>query len=335
MRRYAHGEGCLMQFLQLALDDPDPAPVRPVLGLHRQAAGTRERGRHATTIEAARRFFRGQDVVVEPRKLWVERAARTARARSGSSAQGRALAFADDPAWYEELAELWRQRSAGAAGGAGRAGRGAEALVEDLAASGRGGADAVAALPDLGRSVAPAHRPVGRLPLVDALGGHRPAAERGRASAVRAKDLLYRTPAEPGVALRRAGAAGRRHRSAPAGPITVAGSLLADAGATSVLPLASICCPEPRPRPRLRLMKILVGYIPTPEGLAAVDWAIDYAKTMSGSLTVINTGKNGDYSHPQFASAQDIDALDAQLPSRGSSTRSAGRPTGCRPRRTS
>ena len=64
-------------------------------------------------------------------------------------------------------------------------------------------------------------------------------------------------------------------------------------------------------------MKILVGYIPTPEGLAAVDWAIDYAKTMSGSLTVINTGKNGDYSHPQFASAQDIDALDAQLTEEG------------------
>ncbi len=64
-------------------------------------------------------------------------------------------------------------------------------------------------------------------------------------------------------------------------------------------------------------MKILVGYIPTPEGLAAVDWAIDYAKTMSGDLTVINTGKNGDYSHPQFASAQDIDALDTQLTEQG------------------
>ena len=64
-------------------------------------------------------------------------------------------------------------------------------------------------------------------------------------------------------------------------------------------------------------MKILVGYIPTPEGLAAVEWAIDYAKTMSGSLTVINTGKNGDYSHPQFASAQDIDALDTQLTEEG------------------
>ena len=64
-------------------------------------------------------------------------------------------------------------------------------------------------------------------------------------------------------------------------------------------------------------MKILVGYIPTPEGLAAVDWAIDYAKTMSGDLTVINTGKNGDYSHPQFASAQEIDALDTQLTEQG------------------
>lgn len=64
-------------------------------------------------------------------------------------------------------------------------------------------------------------------------------------------------------------------------------------------------------------MKIVVGYIPTPEGLAAVDWATDYAKTMSGSLTVVNTGKNGDYSHPQFASAQDIDALETQLTEQG------------------
>jgi nucleotide-binding universal stress UspA family protein len=64
-------------------------------------------------------------------------------------------------------------------------------------------------------------------------------------------------------------------------------------------------------------MRILVGYIPTPEGLAAMDWAADYAKTLGGSLTVINTGKNGDYSHPQFASAQDIDALDADLTKQG------------------
>ena len=64
-------------------------------------------------------------------------------------------------------------------------------------------------------------------------------------------------------------------------------------------------------------MKILVGYIPTPEGLAAIDWAVEYAQTVGGDLTVVNTGKDGDYSHAQFATAQDIDALDAQLSKQG------------------
>lgn len=60
-------------------------------------------------------------------------------------------------------------------------------------------------------------------------------------------------------------------------------------------------------------MQIVVGYIPTPEGLAALDWATEHAKAVSGRLTVVNTGKDGDYSHPQFASAEDIDALDDSL----------------------
>lgn len=60
-------------------------------------------------------------------------------------------------------------------------------------------------------------------------------------------------------------------------------------------------------------MKILVGYIPTPEGIAAVDYAMDYAKSTGGSLTVLNTGKAGNYASDQFASAQDIDALEAQI----------------------
>lgn len=64
-------------------------------------------------------------------------------------------------------------------------------------------------------------------------------------------------------------------------------------------------------------MKIVVGYIPTPEGLAAIDWATAHAKLVGGELIVVNTGKNGDYSHPQFASAQDIDALEAELTSKG------------------
>src|SRR5918998_4264569 len=69
-----------------------------------------------------------------------------------------------------------------------------------------------------------------------------------------------------------------------------------------------------RRRPtRVEGMKILVGYIPTPEGIAAFDFAAEHAKLTGASLTVLNTGKNGDYSDPVYASAQDIDALEAEL----------------------
>ena len=64
-------------------------------------------------------------------------------------------------------------------------------------------------------------------------------------------------------------------------------------------------------------MKILVGYIPTPEGLAAVDWAIAEAQSHGASLLVLNTGKDGNYADPQFATSEDIDALDAQLEGAG------------------
>ena len=64
-------------------------------------------------------------------------------------------------------------------------------------------------------------------------------------------------------------------------------------------------------------MNILVGYIPTPEGLAAVDYAIEQARTTNSTLTVVNTGKDGDYADPVFATAQDIDVLDDQLAAAG------------------
>jgi nucleotide-binding universal stress UspA family protein len=60
-------------------------------------------------------------------------------------------------------------------------------------------------------------------------------------------------------------------------------------------------------------VNIVTGYIPTPEGVAAVDYAIEQAKAFGATLTVVNTGKNGDYSDPVFATGQDRDALDAQL----------------------
>ena len=69
MRGYAHGDGCLMQFLQQALDDPDPQPCGrcSVCTGTLPAPGARASG---DVVEAARGSFRGQDVVVEPRKMW-------------------------------------------------------------------------------------------------------------------------------------------------------------------------------------------------------------------------------------------------------------------------
>jgi nucleotide-binding universal stress UspA family protein len=68
---------------------------------------------------------------------------------------------------------------------------------------------------------------------------------------------------------------------------------------------------------RVGVMKILVGYTPKPEGIAAFDFALDHAKLTGAALTVVNTGKNGDYSDPVYASAQDIDALEAELSKAG------------------
>ncbi|HET8987764.1 MAG TPA: universal stress protein [Humibacillus sp.] len=59
--------------------------------------------------------------------------------------------------------------------------------------------------------------------------------------------------------------------------------------------------------------QIVVGYIPTPEGLAALDTAIALAKEGGAHLTVVNTGRDGNYSDPTFASAEDIDSIDLQL----------------------
>jgi nucleotide-binding universal stress UspA family protein len=63
-------------------------------------------------------------------------------------------------------------------------------------------------------------------------------------------------------------------------------------------------------------MKILVGYSPTPEGIAAFDFATAHAK-LTAVVTVLNTGKNGDYSDPAYATAEDIDAVETELAKSG------------------
>jgi nucleotide-binding universal stress UspA family protein len=69
--------------------------------------------------------------------------------------------------------------------------------------------------------------------------------------------------------------------------------------------------------PHLDLSCIVVGYLPSPEGAAAYEQAKECARASSARLVVVNTGRNGDYSHPSFASAQDVDAIDAELTEAG------------------
>ena len=235
MRRYAHGEGCLMQFLQRALDDPDPRPCGrcSVCDGRLPAPGARP---SSELVEAARRFFRGRDVVIEPRKLWVSGLAGR-KGKIAGVAPGRALAFADDPAWGDVLRVLW-QRDAPAPPEV------LDGLVQVLV---RWSASwqrpvAVVAMPSrrfplLVGSLAEQVARVGWLPLVDALrvSGPPPTAE--AASAVRARDLLARTSVRDGVSFD--------------GPVllvddtvrtrwtvTVASALLAQVGASQVMPLA-------------------------------------------------------------------------------------------------
>jgi nucleotide-binding universal stress UspA family protein len=59
-------------------------------------------------------------------------------------------------------------------------------------------------------------------------------------------------------------------------------------------------------------VNIVVGYTPTPEGLAAVDYAVG-AVTPADRLVVVNTGERGNDATPAFAEAADWDALDQKL----------------------
>ncbi|WP_420120282.1 RecQ family ATP-dependent DNA helicase [Nakamurella sp.] len=235
MRQYAHGAGCLMQFLQQALDDPDPQPCgrcSVCTGTLPPPGGTPD----PETVAAAQRFFRGQDVVVEPRKLWPG-GLPDRKGRIAGLAPGRALAFADDPAWSEVLATLWRADGPAPA-------EVLDGMVEALRRWSRSWQRPTAVVakpsppfPELVGSIAAHVAPIGRLPLVDALAVSGPPPSAEVSSGVRVRELLARTAVRPEVTLD--------------GPVllvddvirtrwtvTVASALLVQAGASAVLPLA-------------------------------------------------------------------------------------------------
>lgn len=234
MRAYASGRGCLMRTLQTALDDPDPQDcgrcsvctgVLPKPGLR----PTPE------SLESARVFARGRDVIIEPRKLWPAGSAR--KGRITGCERGRALAFADDPGWVDEVRNI---RNAAASPDI------LDGVVELLSRwRSSWGERPVAVVPivspGLGRftmAVAEHVSEIGGLPLIEALamGASPPSADVPSAGQVRAAlaNLVRRSSVE-----------------VPHGPVllvdalyrtgwtmTVAGALLREAGATRVLPLA-------------------------------------------------------------------------------------------------
>jgi len=67
----------------------------------------------------------------------------------------------------------------------------------------------------------------------------------------------------------------------------------------------------------VEIRSIVVGYLPTSEGLAALEHAKAWAAVNRARLVVVNTGRNGDYSHPSFATARDMDAIAAELTEAG------------------
>lgn len=64
-------------------------------------------------------------------------------------------------------------------------------------------------------------------------------------------------------------------------------------------------------------MRIVAGYIPTPEGLAAVDHAVSRAAVDGSHVVVVSTGHEGNHSHEMFAPSTDLDALDARIAEAG------------------
>lgn len=236
MRQFAAGAGCLMRFLQAALDDPNPEDCGrcSVCTGHLPAPGARPTKERT---EAVRVFARGRDVVIEPRKLWPSGVAK--KGKIIGCAEGRALAFADDPGWADELRVAFGRSDAPAD----------DALLAGLVAvltrwRSSWGDRPVGVVPmpsvthrRMNTSVAEHIGKIGKLEVIDALGLSGPTVGPDAASAAKVRALI------DGMAL-------RPDANVPRGPVllvdaqyrsgwsaTVAASLLRSAGATAVLPL--------------------------------------------------------------------------------------------------
>ncbi|MGH3361485.1 MAG: universal stress protein [Nocardioides sp.] len=60
-------------------------------------------------------------------------------------------------------------------------------------------------------------------------------------------------------------------------------------------------------------MSVVLGYVPTPEGEAALDHAIEEAEARRTSLVVVNTSRGDAHVDPRFAEADAVDRVRARL----------------------
>ncbi|HEY5302426.1 MAG TPA: RecQ family ATP-dependent DNA helicase [Acidimicrobiales bacterium] len=100
MRSYAGGRGCLMEFLQQALDDLDPGPCGQC-SVCTQELPAQGIDINVESVSAAKVYLRGADIVIESRKLWPKGVADGRSGRITGAGPGRALTFADSPEWRE------------------------------------------------------------------------------------------------------------------------------------------------------------------------------------------------------------------------------------------
>jgi ATP-dependent DNA helicase RecQ len=247
MRGYTHGRGCLEAYLRTALDDDLPEGYR--CGRCSVCTGSLPGGLAPQPpdegVRAAKAYLRGIDTVVEPRKMWAPGMTR-GRGRIGAALSvdvGRAVAFADDPAWPELDALLaegapdvdpppWLR----------------EALVAVLTRwRGDWGERPVAVVPmpsrrrpRLVQGMATHVAEVGHLPLVEALVAEGPAPAHDLAASARAVQVERSLALRPGVALPDAPVLLVDDALRSGWTMTVAGALLREAGVSGVLPLVAL-----------------------------------------------------------------------------------------------
>lgn len=60
-------------------------------------------------------------------------------------------------------------------------------------------------------------------------------------------------------------------------------------------------------------MSVVVGFVPTPEGWAALDAAVEAARVAGDRLVVVNTSRGDTYADPRYAQDHHLEDLRARL----------------------